>query len=80
MHGDCSRFFNATCELGIEPKELGKELDSISICLSKGLCAPVGSIVAGSTGFIRRFKANRKMMGGVMRKPGIVAGPALIAL
>ena len=49
-------------------------------CLSKGLCAPVGSMVAGSKQFIERFRYFRKMLGGNLRKPGILAGPGLIAL
>lgn len=49
-------------------------------CLSKGLCAPVGSMVAGSQKFIDRFRYFRKMLGGNLRKPGILAGPGLIAL
>lgn len=49
-------------------------------CLSKGLCAPVGSIVVGDTKFIDSLKRNRKLMGGVMAKPGLVAGAGLLAL
>lgn len=50
------------------------------ICLSKGLGAPIGSIVAGSKPFMKKFKSIRKMLGGNLRKPGVVAGPALLAL
>ena len=57
-----------------------KHCDSMNLCLSKGLLAPVGSIVVGSSNFMKQFKVNRKMMGGVMRKPGVVAKCGLIAL
>lgn len=50
------------------------------ICLSKGLCAPIGSMVAGSKEFIEMFRKNRKMLGGGMRQAGVIAGPGLIAL
>ena len=57
-----------------------KYCSSLNMCLSKGLLAPVGSVVIGSKEFIDRVKINRKMMGGVFRKPGVVAGAGLIAL
>ena len=57
-----------------------KHCSSLTICLSKGLLAPVGSVIVGSKEFITRFKRNQKLLGGVFRKPGVVAGAALIAL
>lgn len=52
----------------------------MNICLSKGLCAPVGSVVAGSKEFIEGFRKNRKLLGGGMRQAGVIAGPGLIAI
>lgn len=57
-----------------------KYATSMSICLSKGLLAPIGSLIVGKKEFMDRFKPNRKMMGGIMRKPGVVIGAALISL
>ena len=57
-----------------------KNCSSITICLSKGLLAPLGSVIVGTKEFIERFKVNQKMLGGLMRKPGVYAGAALIAL
>jgi threonine aldolase len=57
-----------------------KYADTMNVCLGKGLLAPLGSIIVGSKKFMKSFKANRKMMGGILRKPGVVAGAALIAL
>lgn len=57
-----------------------KYCSSLTICLSKGLLAPVGSVIVGTKQFITRFKKNQKLLGGVFRKPGVVAGAALIAL
>jgi|JI6StandDraft_1071083.scaffolds.fasta_scaffold15085_3 threonine aldolase len=80
IHLDGARLFNACCELNVEPREICKHVDSVMICLSKGLCAPVGSLVAGSHDFIFRFRKNRKMLGGGLRQAGVIAGPGLIAL
>ena len=80
IHLDGARLFNACCELKVEPREICKHVDSVMICLSKGLCAPVGSLVAGSSDFINRFRKNRKMLGGGLRQAGFIAGPGLIAL
>lgn len=73
IHMDGARIFNACAELKIDPKELVKECDSVMFCLSKGLCTPIGSMVVGSAEFIAKFNKNRKMLGGVLRKPGILA-------
>jgi threonine aldolase len=64
----------------MDPAELFKNVSSLTFCLSKGLCAPVGSMVVGNKDFITRLKINRKMLGGVIRKPGVLAGPALLAM
>jgi threonine aldolase len=80
VHLDGARIFNACAELKIDPKELVKNCDSVMFCLSKGLCTPIGSIVAGSREFIAKFNKNRKMLGGILRKPGIVAEMGIYAL
>ena len=80
VHVDAARFFNGLAEVPQEAPEIVKNCSSLMFCFSKGLCAPVGSMVVGSSKFITAFKRNRKMMGGVLRKPGVVAGAALIAL
>jgi threonine aldolase len=80
LHCDGARLFNALIETGITPKEYAAQFDSISICLSKGLGAPVGSILVGSKDFIAKARRRRKSMGGGMRQAGIIAAGALYAL
>lgn len=80
MHIDGARTFHGLATLKADPAEIFKNVDSLTFCLSKGLCAPLGSLVVGDKKFIARLKANRKMLGGVIRKPGVVAGPALHAM
>lgn len=80
IHMDGARIFNASISLGIDIKEITKYVDSIQFCLSKGLSAPVGSIVAGNRLFIEKVRRIRKMLGGGMRQSGIIAAPALVAL
>lgn len=80
MHVDGARVFNGIAALKIDPAELVKNVSSLTFCLSKGLCSPMGSVVVGDKEFISRFKQNRKMLGGVVRKPGVVAGPGLVAM
>ena len=80
VHLDGARIFNAATYLNVEAKEIAAYADSVMFCLSKGLCAPVGSIVAGSKGFIAKAKKNRKLIGGGMRQSGILAAAGLIAL
>ncbi|SJZ86418.1 low-specificity L-threonine aldolase [Selenihalanaerobacter shriftii] len=80
IHLDGARLFNAVIQLDIEVKELVKNVDSVMFCLSKGLAAPVGSILAGSKEFIEQARKNRKMLGGGMRQSGIIAAAGLIAL
>jgi len=80
VHIDGARLFNAAAALRLPASELVKDADSVSVCLSKGLCAPVGSVVAGSRGFIARAHRIRKSLGGGMRQAGILAAAGLIAL
>jgi len=80
VHLDGARIFNAAIALDIETIFLTKNVDSVMFCLSKGLCAPVGSILAGSKEFIQRARKNRKMLGGGMRQAGILAAAGIIAL
>ena len=80
VHLDGARIFNAAIALNIEPALLAKDVDSVMFCLSKGLSAPVGSILAGSKEFIQRARKNRKMLGGGMRQAGILAAAGIIAI
>jgi len=80
MHIDGARIFNAAVVLGISPRELVAPADSVTFCLSKGLCAPVGSILCGSQEFIRRAHRVRKQLGGGMRQAGIIAAAGIVAL
>jgi threonine aldolase len=80
MHMDGARLMNACVASGRKPTDYTRYFDSISMCFSKGLGAPVGSAVAGSTEFISKVKAFRKMFGGAMRQWGLLAAAALYAL
>lgn len=80
VHMDGARLFNATTALGVEPGEMCENIDTVQFCLSKGLCAPVGSILAGSKAFIDRARYNRKMFGGGLRQAGFLAAAGLVAL
>ncbi|MDT8718746.1 low-specificity L-threonine aldolase [Clostridium sp. 19966] len=80
VHLDGARLFNAASYLNVDVKEITKYCDSVMFCLSKGLCAPVGSIVAGSKEFIEKATKLRKLMGGGLRQSGILAAAGLIAL
>jgi threonine aldolase len=80
VHLDGARVFNAAAALGVEASEIVEPVDSVMFCLSKGLGAPVGSMVAGSEEFIERARRNRKLLGGGMRQAGIIAAPGLLAL
>ncbi len=79
-HLDGARICNAAVKLGISPREAAKGFDSVSVCLSKGLGAPVGSVLCGSRAFIRQALRWRKMLGGGMRQAGILAAAGLYAL
>lgn len=80
VHLDGARVFNAAVALGVDVKEITKYCDSVQFCLSKGLCAPVGSLVAGPKDFIARVRKYRKMLGGGMRQAGILAAAGIVAL
>ncbi len=80
VHMDGARLFNAALALGVDVKELTACVDSVSCCLSKGLCAPIGSVLCGKADFIARARKNRKMLGGGMRQTGILAAAGILAL
>lgn len=80
LHMDGARIFNALAETEENPKDFGKVCDSISICLSKGLGAPVGSVLLGSNDFIAKARRIRKLLGGGMRQAGFLAAAGIYAL
>ena len=80
VHMDGARIFNAAAALGVDARELAREVDSVMFCLSKGLCAPVGSLLCGSAGFITEARRARKVVGGGMRQAGILAAAGIVAL
>jgi threonine aldolase len=80
VHLDGARIFNAAVALGVEVAELGRSFDSIMFCLSKGLGAPVGSMLSGSRVFVEEARRVRKMFGGGMRQAGVLAAAGLVAL
>ncbi len=80
VHVDGARLFNAAAALDTEPARLVESVDSVMCCLSKGLGAPVGSMVVGETAFIEEARRVRKLFGGGMRQAGMVAAPGLEAL
>ncbi len=79
-HLDGARVCNAAVKLGVSPRDITRGFDSVSVCLSKGLGAPVGSVLLGSRPFIKEAKRWRKMLGGGMRQAGIIAAGGLYAL
>ncbi len=80
LHLDGARFFNASVAAGVSAAELASPFDSVSVCLSKGLGAPVGSLLVGAEAFIREARRWRKMVGGGMRQAGIIAAAGRYAL
>ena len=80
VHLDGARIFNAAACLGRAAREIAARADSVMVCLSKGLCAPVGSILAGSREFVALARRRRKAMGGGMRQAGVIAAAGLVAL
>ncbi|MAG20733.1 MAG: low-specificity L-threonine aldolase [Candidatus Marinimicrobia bacterium] len=80
LHVDGARIFNAAVTLGLDADTLVANAESVSFCLSKGLSAPVGSLVCGTEAFIRKARRVRKGLGGGMRQAGIVAASGLVAL
>ncbi|MEX2237457.1 MAG: low-specificity L-threonine aldolase [Dehalococcoidia bacterium] len=80
VHIDGARIFNAAVALGVPASDLVSEADSIGFCLSKGLAAPVGSVVCGDGSFIARARKARKMVGGGMRQVGVIAAAGIVSL
>jgi len=80
IHVDGARLFNAAVALGVPVRDLVAEADSATFCLSKGLAAPIGSVVVGSKEFIWKARRARKLLGGGMRQVGILAAAGLVAL
>ena len=80
VHLDGARLFNAAVYLGVDPKAITMYFDSAMFCLSKGLCAPVGSMLCGSKAFIRKARKYRKLLGGGMRQIGVLAACGMISL
>ncbi|MGI8914990.1 MAG: GntG family PLP-dependent aldolase, partial [Chloroflexota bacterium] len=80
VHMDGARIFNAAVALGVDVGDLAGAADSVSFCFSKGLAAPVGSLLTGSRAFIERAHRKRKQFGGGMRQAGVLAAAAMVAL
>ena len=80
VHLDGARIFNAAAARGTDARELVQEVDSVMFCLSKGLCAPVGSLLCGDSDFIAEARRARKVVGGGMRQAGILAAAGIVAL
>ncbi len=80
VHLDGARIFNAAVALGVKPSVLARDAHSVSFCLSKGLSAPVGSLVCSSGEFVRKARRQRKMLGGGMRQAGVLAAAGIVAL
>ena len=80
VHLDGARIFNASIALNVPAGQLAEKVDSVSFCLSKGLSAPVGSVICGSRNFIEGARKYRKMLGGGMRQAGILAAAGIVAL
>ncbi|UTH75530.1 low-specificity L-threonine aldolase [Chromobacterium sp. IIBBL 290-4] len=80
VHLDGARVFNAAAHLGCEVSEIVRHVDSVMFCLSKGLAAPIGSMLAGRTDFIAAARRKRKLLGGGLRQAGVIAAPGILAL
>ena len=80
MHIDGARIFNAAIALDVSPESLVASADSVTFCLSKGLCAPAGSVICGDEAFIQKAHRVRKMLGGGMRQAGVLAAAGVVAL
>lgn len=80
VHLDGARIFNAAVAQGVDVQELTRPVDSVMFCLSKGLCSPVGSLLAGTKEFIAEARRKRKMVGGGMRQAGILAACGIVSL
>lgn len=80
LHIDGARLFNAAAALNVTAKELVAQADTVTFCLSKGLCAPVGSVLVGPKAFIDEARRARKMLGGGLRQGGVIAAAGLVAI
>ncbi len=80
VHMDGARLFNAALALQVEAKDICNHVDTVMFCLSKGLSAPIGSVLCGSRDFIKKARGKRKILGSNMRQAGIIAAPAIYAL
>jgi len=80
IHVDGARIFNAAVALGVKASDLVSEADSVTFCLSKGLAAPIGSVVCGTRDFIGEARRARKVVGGGMRQAGVIAAAGIVAL
>lgn len=80
VHMDGARLFNAAAALAVPASEVVKDVDSVMFCLSKGLCAPAGSMLCGKKDFIARARRNRKVLGGGLRQAGVLAACGIIAI
>lgn len=80
VHLDGARIFNAAVALGIAVREIAAQVDTVQFCLSKGLAAPVGSVLCGSAEFIKKARRARKVVGGGMRQAGVIAAAGIVAL
>lgn len=80
VHLDGARLFNAAVALAVDVREFARHVDSLTFCLSKGLAAPVGSVICGSKAFIAEARRTRKVLGGGMRQAGVLAAAGIVAL
>jgi threonine aldolase len=80
VHIDGARLFNAAVALGVPASDIARHADSVCFCISKGLSAPIGSLVCGSAAFIERARAFRRMAGGAMRQAGVIAAAGIVGL
>lgn len=80
IHLDGARIFNAATALGVEPRQIAARADTVMFCLSKGLCAPIGSLLAGDREVVERARVHRKRLGGGMRQAGVLAAAGIVAL
>jgi threonine aldolase len=80
VHLDGARLLNAAVALGVAPAVVARDADSVSFCLSKGLAAPVGSLVCGTAAFVAGTRRHRKLLGGGMRQAGVLAAAGIVAL
>lgn len=80
VHTDGARLFNAATALGVPASEIARHTDSVCFCVSKGLSAPVGSVLCGSKAFIERARPFRRMVGGNLRQAGLIAAAGIVAL